>query len=202
MPPLDQKNRLIRSEYVTASEVGALLGPGHPYTTPEAIYDRLTSPVEPVERSSEAMLNGTFMEPAIARLAASRLGLRLRANRKTYVHKTSRLCATPDYLVLGSPPGLVEIKLSGRPEIWPLRGPIPVWVEAQVRAQLACTGRYTAAVCVLVGVGLRTFLLEREADKEEALLAAVDRFWTEHVAAGVRPVPVVLTETELVLEIA
>jgi len=188
VPPLTKRNHEIRAENVSASEVGALLGP-HPYTTPEGIWDRLTSPFAPNDAPSEAMENGTFMEPAIAALAARRLGLRLRANSKTYVHKRVRLAATPDYLVLGQPPGLVEIKLSGRPEMWPTRGPLPSHVEWQVRAQMACSGRGTVAVCVLVGVGLRTFLLERDPELEARMLAAVETFWTDHIVAGVRPVP-------------
>lgn len=193
---LTARNDEIRAANVTASEVGALLGP-HPYTTPEGIWDRLCSPfaLEPV--TSEAMENGSFMENAILRLAEKRLGIHARQNSRSYVHRRVRLCATPDALVLGQPPGLVEVKLSGRPEMW---RSLPEHVEWQVRAQMACTGRYTAAVCVLVGVGLRTFLLERDAALEEQLLAAVDRFWTDHVAAGVRPEPAV-PDAELRMEI-
>lgn len=186
MPPLTPKNAQIRSENVTASEVGALLAE-HPYTDPAGIWDRLLNPFAPQEAPSEAMETGSFMEPAIAALAARRLDLRIRANSKTYVHPKARLCATPDYLVIGQPPGLLEIKMSGRPEMWPYRGSMPAYVEWQVRAQMACTRRYTAAVCVLVGVGLRPFLLERELDKEAEMLAAVDRFWRDHVVTRQRP---------------
>jgi putative phage-type endonuclease len=186
MPPLTPRNREIRSENVTASEVGALLGE-HPYTDPAGIWDRLLNPFAPTEAPSEAMETGSFMEPAIAALAARRLDLRIRANSKTYVHPKVRLSATPDYLVIGQPPGLLEIKMSGRPEMWPYRGSMPAHVEWQVRAQMACARRYTAAVCVLVGVGLRTFLLERELDKEAEMLAAVDRFWRDHVVTRIRP---------------
>lgn len=199
MPPLNPRNDAIRSENVTASEVGALLGP-HPYITPEGIWDRLCSPFALTRDVNEYMETGTAMEPAIAALAARRLGLRLRANSKTYVHKRVRLCATPDYLVLGEPPGLVEIKLSGRPEMWPIRGPLPLHVEAQVRAQMACTNRNTAAVCVLVGAGLRTFLLEREPDMEDRMLTKVDAFWRDHILTGIRPEPA--APAELFLDFA
>lgn len=186
MPPLTPRNAEIRAENVTASEVGALLAE-HPYTNPQLIWDRLCSPFALTEVASEAMETGSFMEPAIAALAARRLDLRIRANNKTYVHPKVRLSATPDYLVLGQPPGLLEIKMSGRPELWPYRGSLPSHVEWQVRAQMACTKRFTAAVCVLVGVGLRTFLIEREPDKEAEMLAAVDKFWRDHVVTKTRP---------------
>jgi len=193
---LTAANEAIRADNVTASEVGALLGE-HPYTSPELIWDRLCSPFGLEVVASEVMQNGNFMENAILRLAEQRLQIRARANSHTYVHKRFHLCATPDALVLGQPPGLVEVKLSGRPEMWRT---LPEHVEWQVRAQMACTGRYTAAVCVLVGVGLRTFLLEREADQEDRLLEAVDRFWRNHVAAMLRPEPAV-PDPELRMEI-
>lgn len=185
---LTAANEAIRAENVTASEVGALLGP-HPYTTPELIWDRLCSPFALERVQTEAMENGSFMEAAILRLAEKRLNLRARQNSRTYVHKTVRLCATPDAFVLGQPPGLIEIKLSGRPEIWPRGGPIPEHYEWQVRAQLACSGRYTAAVCVFLGAGLRTYLIERDPAEEDRMLAAVDAFWRNHVVTGIRPDP-------------
>lgn len=187
MPALTLANQEIRAANVTASEVGALLA-DHPYTTPELIWDRLCSPFALGRPQSEAMLNGSFLEPAIAALASKRLGLRLRASSKTYVHPKVRLCATPDYLVLGTPPGLVEIKLSGSRDMWSRLEP-PEHVEWQVRAQMACTGRETAAICVLIGTGLRTYLLERDRDKEGRMLAEVDRFWTDHIKTGIRPDP-------------
>lgn len=208
MPALTPLNDEIRAQNVSASEVGALMGP-HPYTTPEQIWDRLMErgPIVdalllegkvspefafrrsgPVRPTTEAMLNGSFLEPAIAQLASKRLGLRLRASSKTYTHPLVRLCATPDYLVLGTPPGLVEIKLSGSRDMWSRIEP-PEHVEWQVRAQMACTRRETAAICVLIGTGLRTYLLERERDKEDLMLAKVDQFWREHIVTGVRPEP-------------
>lgn len=185
MPPLTLANEDIRSQNVTASEVGALLDP-HPYTTPEQIWDRLCSPFALERPQTEAMETGSFMEHAILRLAEKRLRLKARSNSRTFVHKTVRLCATPDAFVLGQPPGLIELKLSGRPEMW---RSVPPHVEWQVRAQMACTGRETAAVCVLVGVGLRTFLLERDRTEEDRLLVAVQGFWTNHILTGIRPEP-------------
>lgn len=193
---LTAANDAIRAQNVTASEVGALMGP-HPYMTPEAIWDRLVSPL-PMERpTNEFMENGSFMESAILRLAEKRLGFRARANARTYVHPRVPLCATPDAFVLGSrPPGLVEIKLSGRPELW---RQVPDFVDWQVRAQMACTNRDTAAVCVFVGAGLRTFLVERDRRLEDALLEMVDYFWTDYVVARRRPVPAVPEQVVMVI---
>jgi putative phage-type endonuclease len=185
MPPLTPANAEIRSQNVTASEVGALLGP-HPYTTPELIWDRLCSPFALTPEQNEFMETGSWMEHAILRLAEKRLHLRARANARTFVSKTHRLCATPDAFVLGQPPGLIEIKLSGRPELW---WSVPEHVQWQVRAQMHCTDRDTAAVCVLVGAGLRTFIEVRDRAQEDRMLAAVQAFWTDHVLTGIRPTP-------------
>ena len=193
---LTAANDEIRSQNVSASEVGALLG-SHPYATPEGIWDRLCSPFALERPQTEAMDTGSFMEHAILRLAEKRLQLRARANSRTFVHKAVRLCATPDAFVVGQPPGLIEIKLSGRPEMW---RSVPDHVTWQVRAQMACTGRQTAAVCVFVGVGLRTFLLERDPAEEDRMLAAVQAFWTNHIVTGIRPEPAV--PAELVLDFA
>lgn len=190
---LTAANDEIRAQNVSASEVGALLGE-HPYATPEGIWDRLCSPFALERPQTEAMDTGSFMEGAILRLAEKRLGLRARQNSRTFVSKQVRLCATPDAFVLGQPPGLIEIKLSGRPELW---RSIPQYVEAQVRAQMHCTNRETAAVCVLVGAGLRTFLLERDRAEEDRMLAAVDAFWRDHIVAGIRPEPAVPAELVL-----
>lgn len=184
---LTPANDLLRSRNVTASEVGALMAT-HPYTTPEQIWDRLMG-LAPEVIPSEAMDTGSFMETAILRLSERRLGLRARANARTFAHKTVQLCATPDAFVIGQPPGLIEIKLSGRTEMWPMRGPIPDHVAWQVRAQMACTGRATAAVCVFLGAGLRTYLLERDMELEAQMLAAVDQFWGDYVVTGIRPAP-------------
>lgn len=189
---LTEANAEIRASNVTASEVGALMG-DHPYSTPQAIWDRLCSPFALEREQNEFMENGSFMEGAILRLAELRLHLKARQNSRTFVHKTHRLCATPDAFVLGRPPGLIEIKLSGRPEMWRT---VPDHVEWQVRAQMACTDRATAAVCVLVGAGLRTFLLERDPDKETRLLDAVQAFWTNHVVTGIRPPQYIPAEIE------
>lgn len=189
---LTEANEEIRAANVTASEVGALMGP-HPYTTPEQIWDRLCSPFALERPQTEAMENGSFMETAILRLAEKRLNLRARQNARSYVHPKSRLSATPDAFVLGQPPGLIEIKLSSQTWMWQ---DCPPHVEWQVRAQMACTRRATAAVCVLIGSGLRTFLLERDPAKEDRMLAAVDAFWRDHILTGIRPPQYVPPEIE------
>jgi predicted phage-related endonuclease len=189
---LTAANDEIRARNVTASEVAALLPGGHPYTDPQTIYDRLTG-AGADRGGSEAMEMGSFFEASILRFAERRDGFRARLNARTIEHATVRLCATPDAWLLTRHPtamvperALIELKMSGRIELW---RDLPSHVEHQARAQLACTGRDVVYVYVLVGMSLRVFSVYREADKETALLAAVQRFWADHIVAGVRPGP-------------
>lgn len=191
MPPLTPTNALIRAQNVTASEVAALLPGGHPYTTPEAIYDRLAKPDSAADKSSQAMRIGSYMESAILRFAEAEMGFRARANSRTYVHPTVRLAATPDAFAIGRLPweivpqrALIEVKMSGRVELW---REVPDYIEWQARAQMAVTDRDAVYIVVLAAMRLLSFPIYREAGKEAALLAAVQRFWTEHIVAGVRP---------------
>jgi hypothetical protein len=192
MPPLTPENARIRSQNVTASEVAALLPGGHPYATAESIYDRLTNP-DNADKSSMAMRIGSHMEPAILRFAEAELGFRARANARTFVHRRARLCATPDAFAVGRVPwamtperALIEVKMSGRPELW---REVPHYIEWQCRAQLACTRRDVVYIVVLAAMRLLSFPVYREPDKEAELLAAVDAFWRDHIVARVRPEP-------------
>lgn len=193
MPPLTPANELIRSQNVTASEVAALMPSGHPYATPESIYDRLTLGTSVA--SSQAMRIGSALEGAVLRFAESEYGFRARANSRTLVHPTARLCATPDAFALSRLPwefvhsrALIEVKMSGRAELW---REVPDYIEWQVRAQLAVTRRDTAYIVVLAAMRLLSFPIYRDLDKEAQLVEAVERFWLDHIVARVRPEPAV-----------
>lgn len=185
MPALTPENDLIRSRNVTASECYALLG-RHPYHSRQSIYDRLSAPwAYGHPEQSEAMALGVYFEPHIARYAARRLGLRIRANNKSYEHRLVSLSATPDYLVVGKRM-LLEIKLSGIMYNWNEEALHP-WIEWQARAQLACTQRDVVMICALVGVAFYTIPVLRDVEKEERLLEAVDTFFNDFVLPGIRP---------------
>lgn len=194
MPPLTQLNEEIRARHVTASEVAALMPGGHPYVTAEQIYDRLIT-LEHEHKTSQAMRIGSHMEPAVLRFAEAEIGFRARLNSRTFIHPQVRLCATPDAFLLTQMPwsivperGLIEIKMSGRVELW---REVPDYIDWQCRAQLACTGREVVYIVVLVAMRLLSFPVYREADKETALLEAVDAFWRHNYLARVRPEPAV-----------
>ena len=185
MPALTQQNDLVRARNVTASECYALLG-HHPYTSKQRIFDRLTSPaIEIRTDQSEAMALGVYFEPYVARYAAKRLGLKLRAATRTVEHKSVSLCATPDYYVLGKPM-LLEVKLSGITYGWSEDTLHPHY-EYQARAQLACTNRDVCIVAALVGSTMYTIPVVRDMEKERVLLETVQAFFDEYIITGIRP---------------
>lgn len=188
MPALTEANDLVRANNVTASECFALLDPtGHPYTTPATIYDRIVDPEHVIKTAqSEAMVLGVFFEPHIARYAALRYGLKVRANRRTLEHRRVRLAATPDYYVLNQR-WLVECKLSSKLYAWDDEEALEGYVEWQARAQLAVTRREVCLVAALVGSGFHIVPIVRDLEKEERLLDTVHRFWTDHIIPRQRP---------------
>lgn len=190
MPALTPANDLIRARNVSASECYALLDEAqerpHPYTSPQRIYDRLTAPMDTKpDTQTEAMAIGVFMEPYVAKYAARKHGLRLRANTRTVEHPLVNLCATPDYLVLGKRM-LVEVKVSSIMYGWN-EDDLHPWYEWQARAQLACTDRDVCLVTALVGSSFYSVPVVRDTDKEERLLATVDAFFSTNVLPGIRP---------------
>lgn len=160
----------------------------HPYMTPAKIYDRLSAPVAyeaARDPQSEAMALGVYMEPYIARYAARKLGLRLRANTRTREHPRHPLCATADYLVLGHSM-LVEVKLSSIMYGWSDETLAP-HIEWQARAQMTVWDRDSCVIAALVGSRFYSIAVVRDAEKEKRLLVAVDRLMGLVVSGGPRP---------------
>jgi putative phage-type endonuclease len=199
MPALTAANDAIRARNVTASEVGALLGP-HPYTSALNIYMRLTGDpgwVKPMH--TDAMHLGVWFERRIAQEAARRLGVRVRANMRTIEHKSHMLAATPDYLVLRPRNAriadtfmkplraLIECKLSAILYGWSAEK-MPDHVEWQARAQLAVTNRDVCFVAVLVGSQFHLIPVVREKGPERMMIDAVDEM-ENRIVRGVPPAP-------------
>jgi putative phage-type endonuclease len=185
VPALTQANDLVRARNVSASECGALMGK-HPYSSPQRIFDRLTSPaVDTRMDQTEAMAIGSYLEPYVAKYAAMRMGVKVRAATKTIEHAKVNLCATPDYYVLGHP-YLFEVKVSSITYGW-TEDTLHPHYEWQARAQLACTGREVCFVVALVGSKFYSVPVVRDNDKEERLLATVQKFFDRYILTGIRP---------------
>lgn len=199
MPPLTEASNVIRARNVTASEVGALLDK-HPYMTAGDIYDRLLDPVGwqlTRDPRNEAMALGSYFEPHIARYAAKKLGLRLRANMYTREHPKHPLCATADYLVLGESM-LVEVKLSSIMYGWSDEKLAP-HIEWQARAQMAVWDRDSVIIAALVGSKFFSIAVIRDAYKERRMLTAVDNLVGAVLSGGPRPAEVETKVSRIVI---
>ncbi len=185
MPALTATNDIIRARNVAASEVGALLDK-HPYSTPWGIYDRLKSEFIIRVEQSEAMRLGQYFEPYIARYAAQKLGLKLRANTRTRELPHVALCATADYYVVGHP-YLVEVKLSNKQFMW-TEETLQPYIEWQARAQMAVYDRDLCIIAALVGSTFYIVYVQRDAAKEKLLLDTVHQFMQNHVYPSIRPI--------------
>ena len=195
MPALTPENDAIRARNVTASEVGALLGP-HPYTEPLRIYQRLTGDTAYQSPThTEAMELGTFFEKRIAQYAARKYGVRIRANTRTHEMSGHMLAATPDYYVLnprgvvafGPPRMLIECKLSSILYGWSEDAMAP-HIEWQARAQLTVMERDVCLVAALVGSQFHLIPVARDKAKERKMLDAVDQM-ENRIMRGIPPPP-------------
>lgn len=185
MPALTPANDLVRARNVAASECYALLGK-HPYATPQSIYDRLSTPWDFAHpEQTQAMALGSYLEPYVARFAARKMGIKVRAFTRTVEHPRVNLCATPDYIVLGERM-LMEVKVSSITYGWTEDDLHPHY-EYQARAQMACTNRDLCIVVALVGSAMHIVPVVRDSGKEARLVDAVDEFWQNHVLPGIRP---------------
>lgn len=177
---LSSAQREARRTRVGASEVAALLTPPcHPFTTPRAIYDRITEGAE-VEVNA-AMLDGALAEPHVLAMARRKWRLRARASTHAYTHPVLPVTASPDALLLDGE-GLVEVKTTSAK--W-LAQP-PGYVVAQVQCQLWLTRRNYAQVVVWNG-RLSMFTVERDADVITAIREGVRTFWARHLAPRIPP---------------
>jgi predicted phage-related endonuclease len=138
---------------------------------------------------SEAMSMGVYFERHIAKYAAAKLGIKVRAATRTIEYKgypPVNLCATPDYYVLNSRM-LMEVKLSSILYGWTEDDLHPHY-EYQARAQMACTNRDVVIVAAMVGSTFYHVEVVRDLQKERRMLEAVDKFWYDHIIPGIRPV--------------
>jgi hypothetical protein len=132
------------------------------------------------------MAIGHAAEPVILRLAAERLGIPVRSNRRTFVHWLCSLAATPDAYVLDGA-GLVEAKATNRSWI-ELSDPEPPrdWYW-QAIAQLACTGRAYVVIAALAGATFVSWRVDRDREAEAQLVDAIRAFFADYIDRGRLP---------------
>lgn len=192
--------REARQQGIGGSDVAAILGmDGHGGALRvflDKIGQRRPERDARLERSAR---RGHRLEPLVAEFFAEESGLTVLASPGTLQHvEHSHWIANPDRLAVAPGAGsrdelgVLECKTrtwrSARVENW--RGDeAPDGPALQAHWYMTVTGLTFAYVAGLIDDDLTWFRLERD-DELSALLAdAVDRFWHEHVLAGLPPKP-------------
>lgn len=167
-----------RCLHVGGSEVAAILGLD-PWKSPLGVWASKMSPALDDE-DSDAMELGREVEPAIARMFARRhpeYQVHDRGRYEIIQHPAAPLGVTLDrdlYTDDGNN-GVLEIKHSAKYSEW-LDG-VPLRVQVQVQAQLACTGRSHGWVAAVVSGRYREHRVERDDAFIEKMLDEVRAFW-------------------------
>lgn len=165
------------------------------FSSPLSVYREKVEPLEPGEVSSLQAWLGWRLESSLAQLYAERYGVLPRRESGTWTHPELPFIKTHLDFSTGSRVRgnwvLVEAKTrTMRSGAWGPDGgtkvPADVWVQCQ--HELMVTGAGLVRVAVLFG--LHTFaVFEVWPDQlfQEKLTLELDRFWREHVLAGVPP---------------
>lgn len=142
---------------------------------------------------------GTALEPAIADLAAKRLGLRLVKPTGTYRHQSGCMAANLDRQVDRAARGqpLVECKDSGLDDDWgePGTDQMPAYVKIQVCHQMLCSDAREAHVARLGRGWVRGLFMYRLDAAEPGvarLMSEMEEFiprWWEKFVVNAEPLP-------------
>ena len=131
----------VRRGYVTASDIGVLLGLS-PWKSEATLADEKLNGTRQAE--TVPMRLGTILEPLIAELVRERDGRDLRRFGGMVIGEAGILAASPDFL---DDAGLVETKFTTSRSRF--ADGLPQDIEAQVQVQMGCTGIHRADVAVL-----------------------------------------------------
>lgn len=183
-----------RREDVTASVVGALLGP-HPFITALKLYVEKRG-VEFPNNENDLMIRGSLLEPAVAKAVnRERPDWVLEKATDYYRDPELRLGATPDYHINNDPrgPGVLQCKVIGLPvweNEWDEGRVPPAWIVWQVRLETMLTNAAFGVIAVLLDdhwqAKWQIIEVPRDPAEEAKLLAAVAAFWQD-VAAEREP---------------
>ncbi|MEJ5169376.1 MAG: YqaJ viral recombinase family protein [Fimbriimonadales bacterium] len=179
-----------RRSFLGGTDVAAILGLSR-FRTPYDVWmektGRSTGP-----RETARMEWGKRLEPAVAQAFSDRTGLPISKGAFAMHRDHPFLGASPDYLIEGERPGVLECKTSGGVLMWPpdmAYSGIDPGYEAQVRWYAGITGRTDQLwVAVLInGCDFRIYPVSWDGEFYLAMVEAAIRFWKDHVEADVPP---------------
>lgn len=168
------------------------------YGTPRSVYLDKTQPIPPSTPASLQAWLGWRLEDSLAQLYAERYGVPAPMRMPlTYTHMEPHLPFIKthlDYVDMGGADGggnvLVECKtrtwMTGWGEDGTGKVPPDVWVQCQ--HEMMVTGARLCRIAVLFGLHtFRVYELPADPTFQERLTQELERFWHEHVVAGVMP---------------
>ena len=162
---------------------------GGPY---EVYCEKLGLVTRPFDRPETRC--GRWMEPHIATLYAEKFECKLVKGEFFKSPKTDWLLASPDYFIQGQPVGLdCKLVLSEQSaQRWGAEGtdemPQEYWAQA-AHYLVAMPNIDHWIMAPMIDGEVRRYVVRRDAQYEEMLLDGCERFWRDHVVAGVEPTP-------------
>ena len=180
----------IRNQGIGSSDSAAVVGLS-PYKSPLELWMEKTGRKPPDDLSdNEAVFWGSTLEPVIAQVYGEKTGAKVRqVHAVLQHHEHPHMLANLDRIVAHPEDGhgLLEIKTAG---LWSeayWEDGVPEHYQCQVLHQLAVTGKPWADVAVLIGgQEFRTYRIERDEEKINALIELEDQFW-QHVLNDTPP---------------
>lgn len=189
---LSEKQLADRKLGIGGSDVAAILGIS-PWKSPLDVYLEKVGEAKP-SASNERMYWGQRLEGLVADEYSRRTGNKVRRRNSTIVHSNYPwMRANIDRLVVNLD-RLLECKTTGErnADQWgePGTDQIPDLYMAQVQHYIVVTNREAVDVAVLIGgQEFRQYTVEGDREIADMLLEEENRFWHEHVLAGVPPAP-------------
>ncbi len=180
----------VRNQGIGSSDSAAVVGLS-PYKSPLEVWMEKTGRKPQDDLSAnEAVYWGTVLEPVLAQVYGEKTGAKVRRVHAVLQHyEHPHMLANLDRIVAHPQDGhgLLEIKTAGHWSEGYWEDGVPEHYQCQVLHQLAVTGKPWADVAVLIGgQEFRTYRIERDEEKINALVELEDRFW-QHVVDDTPP---------------
>lgn len=183
---------LRRSIGIGGSDVAALLGIS-PWSSPYALWLDKTGRADSTDQSSTRLRAGTYMEPFVISEAEMK-------HTELHVSRAPYLLTHPDHRELfvdvdgfassdlRRARGGFEAKTTEQMMAFHWADGVPAFYETQVFHSLAVTGLDWWMVAVMIGFGrIETYIIERDEELIERIVAAELAWWQRHVVEGEEP---------------
>jgi len=187
-----------RRYIVGASDVAAIMGVS-PWSSPMAVWLRMTQQDATVDAPNAAMRRGNHLEAGVRSWTAEEVGATeiepgIPIAEPGVVGPEPWMAYHPDgaYLLPGEGWAVAELKTTRRDSGWGPSGSheIPEHYALQVAWQLACTpqvDRVIVGVYVASWDEVRTYRVDRDAEVERWLVDQVGAWYWRHIALGEAP---------------